>query len=320
MAEFQGSVIKRMTKNLKIFIACEGSGGTRLIRSLLKSNHTISGVLASPKDLSLTSTWNLATKEKIPTFDSLNAKKSSFAHVIKSEGIDLLLTIRFPCIIVSEVLSAPILGSYNLHTGPLPKYAGLNTVNWALYNGESQYGVTLHKIEPSIDTGPIASHAMFNILPEDSALSLMHRCIETGLKLILEFVENISRGIPVKLCPQDLRQRCYYGKSIPRDGYIDWTISAKQISNFVRACDYHPFISPWGAAKSKCGEQTIEVHKGHPSNKLCLEKPGTIRAQNCGRVKVATGSGWFFLDLIKYQGNFIDPHLIVQDGMRFNML
>ena len=45
---------------------------------------------------------------------------------------------------------------------------------------------------------------------------------------------------------QDLSQRCYYGKKPPNDGRLEWTAPADRIVNFVRACDYFHFESPWG--------------------------------------------------------------------------
>ena len=53
--------------------------------------------------------------------------------------------------------SAPTIGSFNLHPGPLPEYAGLNVPSWAIYEGEKRsHGVTVHWMDEGVDTGPIA--------------------------------------------------------------------------------------------------------------------------------------------------------------------
>jgi len=300
---------------LRIFIATEGSGGVRLIKSLLTTSHMILGVLASPKDPSFTSVWNFAADNGLPTYESRNAKYEAFADIIRLTQADFLFSFRFPYIINSDVLSAPKLGAFNLHSGPLPDYAGLNSVSWAIYNGETRHGVTLHKIEQGIDTGPIAAQTMFNISSEDTALSITNRCIETGLELILEFVEKTSIKEDIKLHPQDLTRRHYYDKSVPNAGWIDWESPAKRISDFIRACDHRPFPSPWGAAKTIYGEEIVEVHRGYPKAGLsCNEKPGTIQTFGLNRIRIATGNGWYIPDLINFRGDFINPHLVLHKG------
>ena len=44
---------------------------------------------------------------------------------------------------------------FNCHAGLLPSYRGRSVLNWALINGEKYYGVTVHKVDKSIDTGDI---------------------------------------------------------------------------------------------------------------------------------------------------------------------
>jgi len=54
------------------------------------------------------------------------------------------------------VLGVPARGAWNLHPGPLPRYAGLNAPSWAIYRGEQRHGVTVHRMDRGIDTGDIA--------------------------------------------------------------------------------------------------------------------------------------------------------------------
>lgn len=63
------------------------------------------------------------------------------------------------------------MGSFNLHPGPLPRYAGLNVRSWAIYQDEQTHGVTLHWMEARVDTGPIAFETMFDLSADDSGLS-----------------------------------------------------------------------------------------------------------------------------------------------------
>ena len=73
---------------------------------------------------------------------------------MREQGVDLLLNVHSLYLIARRtVVAAPRIGSFNLHPGPLPEYAGLNTPSWAIYNGEREHGVTVHWMEPGVDTG-----------------------------------------------------------------------------------------------------------------------------------------------------------------------
>ena len=79
-------------------------------------------------------------------------------------------TTRRPAATKPRRLHAPPVS--NLHPGPLPQYAGLNVPSWAIYNGEVTHGVSLHRMDSGIDTGPIAYQASVLIGPRDTGLSL----------------------------------------------------------------------------------------------------------------------------------------------------
>jgi hypothetical protein len=70
--------------------------------------------------------------------------------------------------------------SFDLHPGPLPRYAGLNSVSWAIYRGEKEHGVTLHKLAPEIDAGPIIFQESVSIGRKETGLSLTAKCVNAG--------------------------------------------------------------------------------------------------------------------------------------------
>jgi len=113
--------------------------------------------------------------------------------------------------------------------------------------------------------------------------------------LLQRLLEELSRD-PASLfgIPQDLSRRRYFGRGVPQDGRIAWNAPARRIHDFVRACDYHPFPSPWGVPRAQLAGREIEVRKtvltGEPANEL----PGTVRAGDGGLV-VATADEWLFL-------------------------
>lgn len=87
-------------------------------------------------------------------------------------GFDWLLSIANLHVIPDPVLALADKGAVNFHDGPLPRYAGLNTPNWALINGEARHGITWHMLEGGIDEGDIIAQRLFDISEDETALSL----------------------------------------------------------------------------------------------------------------------------------------------------
>ena len=95
----------------------------------------------------------------------------------------------------------------NLHNNPLPKYRGMNPINWALKNNEISHGVTIHKIEPGIDTGPIYGQVIFPIDEDNEVVDVLNLALDFGKNLAESVIKNLNRIKPYK---QDDSQASYY--------------------------------------------------------------------------------------------------------------
>ena len=112
----------------------------------------------------------------------------AFAGWLEENAVDLLINVHALHIIRSDVLSALSIGGFNLHPGPLPRYAGLNVPSLAVMNGETRHAVTLHRIEAGIDTGAIAYQAEFDLALDATGLSCSLQCVRLGVPLIGELL------------------------------------------------------------------------------------------------------------------------------------
>ncbi|MSO72748.1 MAG: hypothetical protein EXQ84_03955 [Rhodospirillaceae bacterium] len=60
-------------------------------------------------------------------------------------------------VIVPAAVLARLSGTaYNFHPGP-PAYPGIFPSVFALYDGATRFGVTLHEMKPEVDSGPIVA-------------------------------------------------------------------------------------------------------------------------------------------------------------------
>ena len=96
----------------------------------------------------------------------------------------------------------------NLHNGPLPRYRGVRPINWALKNGETMHGVTIHEITEGIDDGPIVAQLTYSIYPEfDEVKDVLDRATDYGWTLFRETMPLLDRIVAT---PQDESEASYY--------------------------------------------------------------------------------------------------------------
>jgi methionyl-tRNA formyltransferase len=98
----------------------------------------------------------------------------------------------------------------NIHNAPLPRYRGVSPINWALKNGESEHGVTIHEITPGIDDGPIVSQLRYSIYPEtDEVEDVYRRALAYGWTL---FEQTMPLLDSIAARPQDDAAATYYSR------------------------------------------------------------------------------------------------------------
>ena len=289
---------------LNVLLVGEESAGAQTLRLLAGSGHHVAGVLAAPDK----PVWQLAQKLGLRTWPAALVKDDSFAEVLRAEQVDLLLNVHSLYLVAPAVLAAPRYGSFNLHPGPLPQYAGLNTVSWALYHGTTEYGVTLHKMEAGIDTGPVVFQTLFPVSADDTALTVYTKCIQEGVVLIQRLLAIDPAAIPLQ--PQDLSRRAYYGKQVPAAGCVSWERTAREIYNFVRACDYFPFASPWGHPRATLNGQAVQLSKVRCTGQPCLAPPGTARLTADGSVELACADEWLCCDRVLLNGRTVNATVL----------
>jgi methionyl-tRNA formyltransferase len=255
----------------------------------------------------------------LPTWPSSLVKDPALAGRIREASVDIILNAHSLFVMRGEVVEAPRIGSFNLHPGPLPRYAGLNVVSWAIYLGERTHGVTIHKMAAGIDTGPIVYQSLFDIEVAETALSLYAKCAKEGVALLLRLLETASRGADaIPLEPQDLTERRYFGKEAPENGRVNWSRRAREIVNLARACDYYPFPSPWGSPRARLGEQEIGIIKTRLTGESCDAAPGTVGRLAGTAVQVACADEWIWVDKALLEGKYLTAAEVLQPGARLD--
>lgn len=284
-----------MPSPLRVLLVAEESAGLQTLNKLLTGPHELVGVLASPTHQSKAATvWNTAQKHRITAWPAENVRDRAFAQRVAEQQVDLLLNVHSLYLIKGPIIDACRIGAFNMHPGPLPHYAGLNVPSWAIYNGETEHAVTIHEMTPEIDAGTIAYEARFPIDAAETGFSLMAKCIRAGVPLIEQLLDAAAQGAnTIPRIPQDFSGRRYFGRKAPNAGQIEWDWPATDVVNHVRASDYAPFASPWGAPQTQLGSRVIQILKAERTGQRHDGMPpGTVGEAGERGILVAAADEW----------------------------
>lgn len=187
------------------------------IRALLDAGYDIAAIFTHPDNHGenhfFGSVARLAAEQGIPVWAPEDVNHPLWIERIREMKPDVLFSFYYRNLLGDEILNLAPKGAFNLHGSLLPKYRGRAPLNWVLVNGESETGVTLHRMVNRADAGDIVAQQAVAIGADDAALTL-HR------KLCAAATELLSRALPAILAgstderPQD-HSRNLCGASYP---------------------------------------------------------------------------------------------------------
>lgn len=210
-------------------------------------------------------------------------------------------------ILPEKIINRAKILSINFHNSYLPKYAGSHTTSWSILNGESQHGVTWHKMSEKIDQGHIIKQAVFPIENHDTAMSLNVKCMEWGLKTFEEMLVEINEGTYL-LKEQDPALRLYFPKLRKPKGnaLINWFDTAENLSSLFRACNYGSYNNEFALPKIGLNERMdfILVKQLTITSDWSSFLPGTVVNMANNMMVVATETYDVCLsDFLSFTGN-----------------
>lgn len=236
----------------------------------------------------------------------LNA--DDIANTLLRLNLDYIFNIDSFTIIKPSIFNIPKFGVVNFHNSYLPHYRGSNATSWGIINDEKEFGVTWHLIDSGIDTGNILFQKLFDVRKNETARTLIFKCIEEGIKL---FRNNISDLLNDNL--ESRKQigegRTYYRKNLPNGGYVNLEWSARKIDCFVRGLDFRPFENKFVKAKLKLESNEFVINKIKTISKLSASStysPGTILQTSERGIEITCGDSVIRIeDISDLEGNNI---------------
>ena len=278
------------------------------LERLVKDGHEIVGVVtekdsfddASYKSLAkydcYASLKETAVKLGLKVFQPDNIHDESFLQIMNDLNPDLLVVVSY-----HTIIKEPILSKYtiiNAHGAPLPKYRGRAPINWAIINGEDYTGVTVHFIDPGIDTGDIILQEKVPIKDDDTTIDVLKKSLDYYPRMVSEAVKQVNDGT-VKRIKQDNSKASYFPKRKPEDGLIDWFQTTDQIYNFIRA-----LTKPYpGAFTFLNGKKVLIWNSSKPDVKIKSDSnPGTV-LYSSPKLQIATKDSFIIIEEFEIEEN-----------------
>jgi len=265
------------------------------LEQLIRDGHEVAAVFTQPdkpagrgKHLHAPPVKTLALEHGMPVHQPAKIKTNDEVRAIfESIAPDACVVVAYGKILPAWMLAIPRLGCINVHASLLPKYRGAAPINWAIANGERETGVTIMQMDAGMDTGPMLTQRAIPIGPEETAPELSARLAHLGAELLSETLPRIERG---ELTPQnqDDGEATYAPMLTREDGLIDWSITAHEIANRLRA------FQPWPGTYTSFRAERLMIRRGHqgPSRESpdLSAEPGAILNIDDNGIAVVCGN------------------------------
>ncbi|HGJ5855537.1 bifunctional UDP-4-amino-4-deoxy-L-arabinose formyltransferase/UDP-glucuronic acid oxidase ArnA [Arsenophonus nasoniae] len=257
------------------------------LKALKKAGFEIQAVFTHTDDPKenhfFSSVARLGAELGLPVFAPENVNHSLWIERIEKMQPDVIFSFYYRHMLSQELLALAPKGAFNLHGSLLPKYRGRVPINWAILNGETETGVTLHKMIAKADAGDIIAQKKVAIDATDTALVLHEKIRQASEQLLADTLPLIKMG-DYSATPQDESQATYFGRRRAEDGLIDWSKSATEVNNLIRAV-----TEPYPGAFTYLAESKMIVWRARVLEKSHDKLPGTIISTE--PLQIACGQG-----------------------------
>ena len=241
----------------------------------------------------------LAVERGTTVHDPESINSSHARMVLAGYQPDIYVVCDYGQILKPDALEIARFGGINLHASLLPKYRGAAPINWALYHGETETGVTVIHMTPQLDAGPAIAQGRLAIRPYDTAAEIEPKLAEIGAPLVLEAIDALSTGT-AKPLQQDPAQATKAPRLKKELGAIDWTRSAVAIKDQIRALQPWPkSYTFWHRGEGEPMRLILDRVRLEPEMR---GEPGSVLEAAGDRLVVASGEGALAIEMIQPAG------------------
>ena len=275
---------------------------TPALRALIGEGFDVVGVVTQPdrpvgrsrSTLEAPPVKEIAQRENLPVLQPDRPRGDAFAATIAALEPDISVVVAYGHILPPEIINLPPLGTLNIHASLLPALRGAAPIQAAIRDGLTETGVSIMRMVPALDAGPVLTRQITPIFEDETAGELSLRLSEMGAAALFEALALLELGA-AREEPQDESKATYAAKITREMAHVDWTQSAESVSRVIRAYDPRP------AAFSSIGDTEVKLF-GARATANGRGAPGEVLAVGGDGLQVACGSGSAWIGMVQPAG------------------
>ncbi len=272
------------------------------LQALMASGHEVLAVYTQPdrpagrgRKLQFGPVKQVAVDAGIPVEQPLSLKDNEAQNVLRDFQADVMVVAAYGLMLPQVVLDMPRYGCLNIHASLLPRWRGAAPIQRAIQAGDAQTGVTIMQMALGLDTGDILYKTACPITADDTGQTIHDKLAVDGAEAILKVLEQIEHKTlsPEK---QDESLTCYAHKLTKQEAEIDWSQSARQIDQAIRA------FNPWPVAYTRFNGKPLRLFMSSVLDPASEQAAGTVIDESAEGIKIATGDGVLNLTRLQLPG------------------
>ncbi len=235
-----------------------------------------------------------ARSKKIPFFQTENInKEEDFKQRLKTEELDFVVVLAFAQFLGEEMLNMGRLGCFNIHTSILPKYRGAAPIQYALWNGDTETGVSIQKMVKKMDAGDLVHFRKVSIGPQETGGELYAKLKQEAAIAMNDLIQKMLDG-DLTYTKQDESKVSFAPTLKKEDGLLKFAEkTTTQILNLIRACD------PWPGTYCFLNGKRLKVLK---AEKYHFGVPAGKAKNDMGSLVIGCSDGTLRLSEIQLEG------------------
>jgi methionyl-tRNA formyltransferase len=283
------------------------------LAALLSSRHTVVGVVTQPdrargrgQHVTFAPVKALAVEHGVPVVQPERLKAPEVLESLAAFRADIGVVAAYGKLLPQALLDLPPRGMVNVHASLLPRWRGAAPIHRAVEAGDTMTGVTIMRVVLALDAGPMLSRVEMPIAGDVRSDELEAQLAAAGATLLIDTLKGIEDGTAMET-PQDEALVTYAARLDRRDSQIDWTRSARDIHNQIRAMHPWPLTSVmWRGKRLILRASAVKIaglgDGGSLGDQAALRSiPGTVVDAN-ESLTVLTGDGLLSITEVQLEG------------------
>lgn len=175
-----------------------------------------------------------AQENGIEVFQPTTLRNGEAYEILKALNPDAIVVVAYGKILPDEILTLPKYGCINGHASILPRHRGASPIQWSIYSGDKETGVTTQRMDSGIDTGDVLEISKTDISDTETAESLHDRLSIMCAEVMSSTISKLESGElnPVK---QDESGATYCPIIKKEMALLDFSKTAKELDQTIRA-------------------------------------------------------------------------------------